>query len=213
MMRVQKFLAELERADALKLAGMLRRPSAEETAILRNHLGAERFERMHRLAEASLARAGAAEPKGNVVVIPTFLGSELTAFSPGGGQEPIWLNVRSLVADGIDRLRIKDGGGPEPDGEELKPTGVLKRYYGELLLSLAGRWNVLAFCYDWRKDLDENARLLAAWLEKKLPGQPAHLIAYGMGGQVARAFVARCPEQWRGMWDGDPLPPVDAAAG
>ena len=106
-MNVSRFLAELERADALKLADLLRRPSAEETAILRNHLGVERFERMHRLAEASLARAEAAEPKGNVVVIPEFLGSELTAFSPGGGQEPIWLNVRALATDGIDRLRIK----------------------------------------------------------------------------------------------------------
>ena len=71
-----------------------------------------------------------------------------------------------------------------------------------------------AFAYDWRKDLNENARSLAAWLEKKLPGRPVHLIAYGMGGQVARAFVARCPEQWRGMWDGDPRRArADAAAG
>ena len=74
--------------------------------------------------------------------------------------------------------------------------------------------NVLAFRYDWRKDLDETCEAARpAWLEKKLPGQPAHLIAYGMGGQAARAFVARCPEQWRGMWDGDPRAPADAAAG
>ena len=213
MMNVEKFVAAIERADALKLAAMLRRPSAEETVILRNHLGVERFERMHRLAEASLARAEAAEPKGNVVVIPTLLGSELTAFSPGGGQEPIWFNMRRLLADGIDRLRIEEAGSPGTDGEELRPTGVLKRYYGELLLALAGRWNVQSFPYDWRRDLNESARCLAAWLEKKFPGQPVHLIGFGMGGQLARAFVARHADQWRRMWDGNPRPgPAGRAA-
>jgi pimeloyl-ACP methyl ester carboxylesterase len=206
-MRIEKFVAELERADALKLAGILRRPSAEETAVLRNYLGTERFERMHRLAQAALARAGAAEPKGNVVVIPTFLGSELTAFSPGGGQEPIWLNVRSLAADGLDRLRINDLGSPDPDEDELRPTGVLKRYYGELLLALAGRWNVLPFCYDWRKDLNAGADALSAWLEQRFPGKPVHLVAHGSGGLLARAFVARHREQWEGMWDGNPAAP------
>ena len=61
---------------------------------------------MHRLAQATVARSQAAQPKGNVVVIPGFLGSELTAYSPGGGQEPIWLNVQRLASDGCDRLRM-----------------------------------------------------------------------------------------------------------
>lgn len=206
-MRAERFVATLERADALRLAEILSRPTAEETAVLRSHLGAERFERMHRLALATLARAGAAEPKGNVVVIPAFFGSELTAFSPGGGQEPIWLNVRSLAADGLDRLRINDLANPEPDGDELRPTGVLKRYYGELLLSLAARWNVLSFCYDWRRDLGECAQTLAKWLEKKLPGKPVHLVAHGTGGLLARAFMAKYPAQWQSMWDNDPSAP------
>ena len=198
-MNVSKFIADLERADALKLANLLRRPTPEEAAILRVHLGPERFERMHRLAQATVARAQAAQPKGNVVVIPGFLGSELTAYSPGGGQEPIWINVRRLSSDGFDRLRICDDPCPDPDGEQLRASGVFKRNYGELLLALAARWNVYAFAYDWRNDLNASARLLDGWLASKCSGQPVHLVGHGSGGLVARAFIANHPERWQSM--------------
>ena len=107
----------LERADAGKLAQMLRRPSPEEAAILQEHLGEERFKRMRRMAQATMARVEAAKPKGNVVFIPGLCGSELTAFNPGGGQEPIWPNVRLLAADGLERLRFCDEVSPNPDDE------------------------------------------------------------------------------------------------
>jgi pimeloyl-ACP methyl ester carboxylesterase len=183
------------------LANFWGRPTPEEAAVLRAHLGPERFERMHRLAQATVARAQAAPPKGNVVVIPGFLGSELTAYSPGGGQEPIWLNVQRLASDGFDRLRIGDDACPDPDGEQLKASGVFKRHYGELLLALAARWNVQAFAYDWRQDLNASADRLDTWLASKFSGQPVHLVAHGSGGLVARAFIARHPQRWESMLD------------
>jgi pimeloyl-ACP methyl ester carboxylesterase len=200
-MNLSRFLADLERSDALKLANLLRQPTPEEAAALRVHLGPERFERMHRLAQATVARAQAAQPKGNVVVIPGFLGSELTAYSPGGGQEPIWLNVQRLASDGIDRLRIGDGPSLDSDSEHVEASGVLKRNYGELLLALAARWNVQSFAYDWRKDLNASADRFDAWLACKFSGQPVHLVAHGAGGLVARAFIARHPERWQSMID------------
>jgi pimeloyl-ACP methyl ester carboxylesterase len=200
-MNLSRFLADLERSDALKLANLLRRPTPEEAAVLRVHLGPERFERMHRLAHATVARSQAAQPKGNVVVIPGFLGSELTAFIPGGGQEPIWLNVQRLASDGFDRLRIGDGVSLDPDSEHVEASGVLKRNYGELLLALAARWNVQSFAYDWRKDLNASADRFDAWLACKFNGQPVHLVAHGSGGLVARAFIARHPERWESMRD------------
>ena len=136
-MNLSRFLADLERSDALKLANLLRRPTPEEAVALRGHLGPDGFERMHRLAQATVARSQAAQPKGNVVVIPGFLGSELTAYSPGGGQEPIWLNVQRLASDGCDRLRMGDGPCLDPDREHVEASGVFKRNYGELLLALA----------------------------------------------------------------------------
>jgi len=64
---VQRYLAELERAEALELAQMLRRPSSEETAVLQEHLGEEKFKRMRRMAQTTMARVEATKPKGNVV--------------------------------------------------------------------------------------------------------------------------------------------------
>ena len=43
----------------------------------------------------------------------------------------------------------------------IEATGILKRYYGELLLSLMQRWNAHAFWYDWRLDINSIADELA----------------------------------------------------
>ena len=83
---------------------------------------------------------------------------------------------------------------------------VLKRYYGELFLALAGGgWNVQSFCYDWRKDLNVGAiRSPPGWRKSSRqagsPGCPR------LGGPPP-AFLARHPDRWRRMWDGDARTP------
>lgn len=196
---VQRYLAELERAEALELAQMLRRPSSEETAVLQEHLGEEKFKRMRRMAQTTMARVEATKPKGNVVFIPGLCGSELTEFSPGGGQEPIWPNVRRLAADGLERLRFCEEASTNPHDEHIESTGVLKRYYGVLLLHLAARWDVRDFHYDWREDLEKVAEKLFSGLQDKkwiLPGEPVHIVAHGTGGLIAWALRVRHPELW-----------------
>ncbi|MDQ3649869.1 MAG: CHAT domain-containing protein [Acidobacteriota bacterium] len=78
----------------------------------------------------------------------------------------------------------------------------MKRYYGELLLSLSGRWNVHAFWFDWRKDLELAAVELDArirdWFGDKAP---VHIVAHSMGGVVARTFIKKYPGRWKAMWD------------
>ena len=32
--------------------------------------------------------------------------------------------------------------------------------------------------------------------------EPVHLVAYSMGGLVARSFIQRHPQRWRSMWSG-----------
>ena len=196
---VQRYLALLERADAGKLAQTLRRPSTEEAAILQEHLGQERFQRMRKMAQAAMARAEAARPRGNVVVIPGLCGSELTAFNPGGSQEPIWPNVRLLAADGLDRLKFYDELTPDPDDEHIESTGILKRYYGVLLLHLAARWNVRSFHYDWRAGLGDTAEKLLAKLKGKEwfpPGEPVHIVAHGRGAWLHGLCGLVIPKLW-----------------
>jgi Lysophospholipase len=78
----------------------------------------------------------------------------------------------------------------------------MKRYYGQMLLSLSESWNVRAFWFDWRKDL----KLAAAELEAQIRGWfddnvPVHILAHSMGGLVARTFIKNYPERWKTMWD------------
>jgi pimeloyl-ACP methyl ester carboxylesterase len=197
------FLAEIEEADPRELAELLRRPGREKERLLRVHLGDERYRRLHGLALRRGAE-GESRPRGNVVVIPGLMGSQLTAFGRDGEAEPIWLNLALLLDGHFDRLRLAvDGHADQGDSFAVRASGILKRYYGELLLTLGLEWNVRAFWYDWRKDV----RLASAALEARLAdwfpaGAPVHLVAHGMGGLVARAFAKGYPERWKAIGAG-----------
>ena len=203
------FIARVESANVDEFIHLLLRPTAPEEQALRAHLGDERFQRLHGRALKHIARRDVAPPRGNVVVIPGMLGSALTAFDRTGTGVPVWVNVPGLTAGALGRLRLADDGLAEADPTyEVRAAGILKRNYGELLLALAEEWNVRAFWYDWRKD----SKLAAAELEARLNGwflddTPTHLVAHGMGGLVARAFILNAPERWAAMWDRQPAAP------
>lgn len=192
-------VARLEAANVEELAELLVRPGAAEERVLRLHLGDEVYQRLHGLAleHASARRRRSAAPRGHVVVIPGLLGSELSAAGPGGALARIWLDPLHLGAGGLAQLRLAPSGLAEHDAaREARPTGIVKRTYGELLLTLARRWDVRAFWYDWRKDL----KIAAAQLEAAIDGwfaegEPVHLVAHGMGAQVARTFLALHPRR------------------
>ncbi|HTG45699.1 MAG TPA: CHAT domain-containing protein, partial [Verrucomicrobiae bacterium] len=78
----------------------------------------------------------------------------------------------------------------------------MKRAYGELLLSLSQNWNVHAFWFDWRKDLniagDELAAQISGWFG---PDAPVHIVAHSMGGLAARTFIKNHRKRWNTMWD------------
>src|SRR5690606_8324430 len=83
-------------------------------------------------------------------------------------------------------------------GLTIEATGIMKRYYGELLLALAERWHVHAFWYDWRKDLKISAAELHAQINRWFPEQEAvHFVTHGSGGLVARTFIHEYGERWQ----------------
>jgi pimeloyl-ACP methyl ester carboxylesterase len=209
MFNEKAFIAQVEAADTKELAELLRQPTRDEEEALRTHLGAERYQRMHSMAlkrnvSRSLAHTRGQSPeRGNVVVIHGIMGGELTATDRKGSSDQIWVKALKIMAGWLGRLRLGEDGRAEYDERyDVRASGIMKRYYGELLLSLSENWQVRAFWFDWRKDL----RLAASDLEAQIDGwfrdgEPVHLVAHSMGGLVARTFIKKYPERWRSIWD------------
>jgi pimeloyl-ACP methyl ester carboxylesterase len=199
------FIAKVEAADADELVMLFMRPSIDEEKALRAHLGDERYQRMHSLAlKRKVSRSVTAQPKGNVVVIHGIMGGELKV-SSGGDGDLAWVNAFRIFRGWLDRLRLSDDGRTDANPKfKVTASGIMKRSYGELILSLAQQWNVKPFWFDWRKDLDlaadELNRQINGWFDNNAP---VHIVAHSMGGLVARTFIKKYGGRWKTMWDRD----------
>jgi pimeloyl-ACP methyl ester carboxylesterase len=207
----RELIARFEAADTEELARLLVQLSAEEERTLQAYLGPENYRRMrsfalhHPIVSGRRGPGGLLPSKGNVVVLHGIMGGELTSYDRGGVAAPVWLQLWRLVTGGFGWLRLDADGLKEADlTRDVRATGILKRYYGQVLLALAQNWTVRAFWFDWRKDI----RASAAALEAQISGwfgesAPVHFIAHSMGGLVARALMLKYPERWRTLADPD----------
>lgn len=199
----RSFIARVELADTEELASILTRPTVEEERALRAHLGDERYQRMHGLAlRRNVTRSVRREPKGRVVVIHGIMGAELSV-SSGGDGDLTWVNAFRIMRGWLERLRLsEDGRGDFNPKFKTRASGIMKRYYGEMLLSLGEGWDVRAFWFDWRKDLqlaaDELNTQISGWFGDN---SPVHIVAHSMGGLVARTFAKKYAARWDSMWD------------
>ena len=203
MFNERAFISQVERANPEELANLLIRPSLPEEKALRAHLGDERYQRMHSMAlKRKVTRGTDARQKGNVVVIHGIMGAELSV-SSGGSGDLTWVNAFRILRGWLDRLRLSDDGRSEANSKfTVIATGIMKRYYGEMLLKLSDNWNVKDFYFDWRKDLDLAADSLNAKLGSWFDNDaPVHIVAHSMGGLVSRTFIKKYPNRWRTMWD------------
>src|SRR5687768_226374 len=149
------FIHKVEAAGPEELAAILERPTLDEEKALRAHLGDERYQRMHSMAlKRKVGHRGLrGEPKGNVVVIHGIMGGELSV-STGGSGDLTWVSIFRILRGWLDRLRLADDGRTEANPKfKVVASGIMKRHYGEMLLSLSENWNVKDFYFDWRKDL------------------------------------------------------------
>jgi pimeloyl-ACP methyl ester carboxylesterase len=200
------FLTSVGAANLDQLAVILDQPSANEERALRVYFGDDRYARLHDLALRRNGAQGRRGPRGNVVVLPGSMGSALTATDRSGAAAPVWLDVLALMAGRLDRLRLAEDGRQEHDpADDVRATGILTRYYAELLLSLSAGWTVRAFWFDWRKDLDIAADELSTQLHEWFDDDaPVHLVAHSLGGLVARSFIQRYPQRWAALATADP---------
>lgn len=201
MTNERTLITRLEAADVEELARLVARPTVDEERVLRAHLGSERYQRLHSLAlrRAMTRSIHRTQVRPNVVVIPRMFGSELTSTDLDGNQEQIWLSPRQIVAGQLNRLRLAPNGLTELDPHyAVKATGIMKQYYGELLLTLAEQCNVHAFWYDWRKSFKIGAADLQGRIDTWFgEDETVHIVAHGEGGLLARAYIALFPEQWQ----------------
>jgi pimeloyl-ACP methyl ester carboxylesterase len=199
-----EFLARLNAAEVDEFAEILTRATAEEERVLVEYLGEQRFERMRDMALSRRPERGTARARGNVVVLHGIMGAELSSVDRAGALERVWLQTLGLLGGKVERLRLSADGRVELDRRwDVRASGILKRSYGELLLALSADWQVRAFWYDWRKDLETAAADFEAKLRGWFGDAPVHLVAHSMGGLVARTFIAEYPDHWEAMWDPD----------
>jgi CHAT domain len=195
------FIAKMEQAQAEDFADFMTRPSAEQEKALRAHLGDHRYQRMHAMAlRGSVARA-TGKTKGHVVVLHGSMGSELSLVGPNERAQ-IWVHALRLMDGQLSRLRLAEGRAGRAASENIHATGIMKRHYGELLLTLAQQWSVRGFWYDWRRGI-ENAALqlqgrLNDWFDEN---DPIHFVAHGLGGLVVRALIQQYPARWERCLD------------
>lgn len=79
----------------------------------------------------------------NVVVMPGLLGSQITSMERTQGREPIWLSISQIVAGHLDRLRLAAHELIETNHNyTIHVTGIMKRYCGELMLTLAEHYTL-----------------------------------------------------------------------
>lgn len=203
MFNERAFITRVEMADTEELIGILEHPTVAEEKALRAHLGDDRYQRMHGMAlKRAVTRSVRRQPKGNVVVIHGIMGAELSV-SSGGDGDLTWVNAFRIMRGWLARLRLSDDGREDYSPVfKVRASGIMKRYYGELLLSLAENWNVRAFWFDWRKDLqlaaDELNTQVGSWFGGSAP---VHIVAHSMGGLVARTFAKKYRARWETMWD------------
>ena len=125
------------------------------------------------------------------ILLPGIMGSSLDH-----NGNPQWIDFRELNRGAIkDDLNIKTVG--------VTASGVIKKYYDDLVNHLSKTHDVVTFPFDWRKSVTDAAKQLADKVRILMQEykQPIHLIAHSMGGLVVRQFMIDFPEVWKDLMD------------
>ncbi|MBZ8141045.1 hypothetical protein CLD22_14175 [Rubrivivax gelatinosus] len=137
-------------------------------------------------------RAGAELPA--VFVLPGILGSNLAV----DGRR-IWLGPHFLGS--LPLLQYD----PE-HADAVQPDGPVASVYEDLVRHLERSHEVIAFGYDWRRPLEDEAARLGDAVQQALDaraasGQPVRLLAHSMGGLLARTLQLERPELWQRLME------------
>lgn len=147
--------------------------------LLNAFFGETEYRELSQLAKLAATRSN---PRGTpVVILPGIMGSRL-ALKRGNTLDLYWLHPAAIAQGQLAKLAL-------PGARGLRPIGVMLPGYLKLklMLEIAGFRPVL-HAFDWRIDLERNARALLRTLEDSGAAQ-THIIAHSMGGLIARAAL------------------------
>lgn len=197
MPTTQDSLAQLAQASLDDLEAMLQTTDGRRT--LHSVLGRKAVQAMRADRQAEVAVRGASGPSTNLVVLPGLMGSLL--HSTRGAVDFLWINPAAILKGQASRLELAEDGLSDADPDTwVTPTNVELVVYTRLMLAAKKTGRVLAFPYDWRKDV----RLAAAELQQSIDhwiGSAADvkltLVGHSLGGLLGLAYLALFPDHAR----------------
>ncbi len=140
-------------------------------------------------------RLGAFFSTDDAIIVPGFMGSRLSDATGGNGL--IWIDPKLVInGDQLSALRLAHfAGNVDTDAEpgvRIESYGSIPAIYDVMTLDLeVRRYDVQVFPFDWRKDIERSATLLADRIRARLgrKPRPLHVIAHSQGAVVARRAI------------------------
>ena len=151
--------------------------SGAHAQLLIAHFGETEYRELSHLAKLAATRRKLRGP--TVFILPGIMGSRL-AMKRGRTLDLYWLHPHAIARGGLAQLAL-------PGSRSLKPIGVMLPGYlkMKLMLEVTG-FKPILHAFDWRADLERNARALVRALEAS---GNALIVAHSMGAMIARAAL------------------------
>ncbi len=143
------------------------------------HFGEEEYRELSHLAKLAATRRN---KRGRLVfILPGIMGSRL-AMKRGRTLDLYWLHPHAIAEGQLAQLAL-------PGSRALRPIGVMLPGYlkMKLMLEVSGFKPVL-HAFDWRADLERNARALIRAIERS-GASNVIVVAHSMGALIARAAM------------------------
>ena len=176
-----------ELAAGVSIYDRLRRGDEELSELLASGAARRELTAVFGAAEYALLAALARQVQRNqrrhaepVYILPGIMGTQLGTARPAPAPtDLLWLDPQDIIGGALERLRL-------PSAIGLLPLGAIPFSYLALQLRLrAAGFTVVMHDYDWRTDLRDVARALAARLHAD-PAPTIAIVAHSMGGLIAR---------------------------
>jgi CHAT domain-containing protein len=123
-----------------------------------------------------------------LIMLPGIMGSNLK-----DKNDLLWISYKRFLRGHLALLRPDEQDGIDPDS-------LIKTSYMNLGDYLSKNYDVVAFPFDWRLSMKENAKRLNQEIKKIIENrkdQPIKMIGHSMGGVLTRDFMLYHPETYQ----------------
>ncbi len=153
--------------------------SGGHASLLSAFFGDLEYRELSQLAKLAATRK---RPRATpVFILPGIMGSRL-AMKRGRTLDLYWLHPAAIAQGQLMELAL-------PGSPALRPIGVMLPGYLKMKLMLEiGGFNPILHAFDWRADIELNARALMRAVNRS-GARKVMLLAHSMGGLVARAAL------------------------